>query len=144
MTRRDRLAMQLALAHLRVGVAHHGLTWAYGALMCGGEQSAAIIAALDAIVRTRDVVDNRTHRARLALAVRALLRAAAGDDGPVTRCYLCDDTGCAVLDGNCISDGGCCVEHRYNVLDAAGCVVGASALRTRIQYTPLWQACLSA
>lgn len=74
MTRRDRLALQLALDHLRDADTDHGLTWAYCALTCGGEQSKAIVAALDAITRARDGVDNRTFRARLALAVRALLR----------------------------------------------------------------------
>lgn len=79
MTSCDRLALQLALTHLRDADTDHGLTWAYCALTCGGERSAAIIAALDAITRARDPVDNRVLRARLALAIRALLRAAGGD-----------------------------------------------------------------
>lgn len=74
MTRRDRLAMQLALAHLRGADTDHGLTWAYCALECGGEQSMDVV---DALGRARESVENRLLRARLALLLRALLRAAA-------------------------------------------------------------------
>lgn len=63
-------------------------------------------------------------RARLALALRAILRADAGDYGVRSECVLCYGTTCGANDANCISDGGCCPCH--------------GAL-TNGRITPLWE-----
>jgi hypothetical protein len=71
----------------------------------------------------------RLLRARLALLLRAILRADAGDFGPAPTCVLCHGSGCSADDANCIADGGCC-PHTFHG--------GGSAVSARPRITPLW------
>lgn len=130
MTRRDRLALQLALTHLRDADTDHGLTWAYCALTCGGELSETITAALDAVTRARDPVDNRLLRARLALLLRVLLRAEEEESSATN-----GGAGVGCEWTTCVACGGC------GELPERSCFPckGHGLISHPVRVVPLWQ-----
>jgi len=99
--------MVLAMCQLRSG--RHSLGRAIATLREGGGLGSADIGTA-AFLAWRDTGSNML-RARLALYLRARLRADAGDFGQVSDCVLCFGSTCAVGDANCVSDGGCCPCH---------------------------------
>jgi hypothetical protein len=116
MTRRERLAMEWALRELRrecLGDALHALR--------REDRSAVSMSIGTDAWDVWDTEDGRLLRARLALALRALLRADADDYGP-TIVYC---TGCGWR-----WDGRTTVRGRSDCHDVE---------RTTRRYTPLWE-----
>ena len=125
LSRRDRAACLLALECLREMMSpvmsDACVRAAADVLESGGEVSVYLIfASLPEAIPTYQRA--RLLRARLALYLRALLRADRGDFGTRARCGWCNGTGCPAEDPRCS-----CCEHCDN-----------GAIR-RAPWRPLWE-----
>lgn len=135
LSRRDRAALVLAYEELRDNASGENRAWRHGACTrvvarakdALGYTSVGIALRAEYAEMCRDYHSLRLLRCRLALAIRAILRADAGDfgptrEGPKVARPLAEQTACAA-------------SHGF----VAFCCVWEPRVMTRLRYVPLWE-----